>query len=99
IVIDVLNLEAQMPHQTAIWGAPSAALAPYSERGLVGVLASDRGADLRRIVDPYGYRTELTQPKLIVNATNDVFFPIDDLNLYWNGLEGPKHVLYMPNNG
>jgi PhoPQ-activated pathogenicity-related protein len=99
IVIDVLNFEAQMPHQTAVWGAPSRALAPYSERGLLGALASDRGADLRRIVDPYSYREELTQPKLIVNATNDVFFPIDDLNFYWNGLQGPKHVLYVPNNG
>jgi PhoPQ-activated pathogenicity-related protein len=99
IVIDVLNFEAQMPHQTSFWGAPSAALAPYSERNLLAALGSDRGADLRRIVDPYSYRDVLTQPKLIVNATNDVFFPIDDLNLYWNGLEGPKHVLYVPNNG
>jgi PhoPQ-activated pathogenicity-related protein len=99
IVIDVLNFEEQMPHQSEFWGAPSRALAPYSERNLLAALASDRGADLRRIVDPYSYREALTQPKLIVNATNDVFFPIDDLNLYWNGLEGPKHVLYVPNNG
>jgi PhoPQ-activated pathogenicity-related protein len=99
IVIDVLNFKAQMPHQSAFWGVPSAALDPYTKRNLVNVLGSDRGAGLRRIVDPYSYRGQLTQPKLIVNATNDVFFPIDDLNLYWNGLQGPKYVLYVPNNG
>ncbi|HEX5421365.1 MAG TPA: PhoPQ-activated protein PqaA family protein [Gammaproteobacteria bacterium] len=99
IVIDVLNFEAQMPHQIAIWGAPSEELEPYTKRGLLKLLSSDAGSALRRIVDPYSYRDRLTQPKLIVIGTNDAYFPIDALNLYWNGLRGQKYVLYVPNNG
>lgn len=101
LVIDALNFAEHMPHQTAVWGAPSDELSPYSERGLVDVLAakSGAGADLRTIVDPYSYRERLTQPKLIVVATNDAYFPLDSMNLYWNDLPGPKYALYLPNEG
>jgi len=77
IVIDVLNFDAHMPHQEAMWGAPSSQIAPYTRRGLHDALSSPQGETLRRIVDPYSYREQLTQPKLIVVATNDDNFPID----------------------
>lgn len=99
LVIDVLNFKAQMPHQKAVWGRPSEELEPYTQRGLVDLLGSEAGAGLRRIVDPYGYLPSLKQPKLIVIGTNDAYFPIDALNLYWNDLVGPKYVLYVPNQG
>jgi PhoPQ-activated pathogenicity-related protein len=51
------------------------------------------------IVDPYSYRNRLLQPKIVILGTNDRYWPLDALNLYWNGLEGQKHVLYIPNNG
>jgi len=99
LVIDALNLAEHMPHQRAAWGTPSEQIAPYTRRGLDGVLESDAGEALRRIVDPYSYRQTLTQPKLIVLGTNDEYFPLDSLNLYWDGLPAPKHVLYLPNQG
>lgn len=99
LVIDALNLAEHMPHQRAAWGAPSEQIAPYTRRGLDDVFESDRGAPLRRIVDPYSYRQALTQPKLIVLGTNDEYFPLDSLNLYWEDLPAPKHVLYLPNQG
>ena len=99
IVIDVLNLAEHMPHQRASWGTPSEQIAPYTRRGLDDVLESEAGEALRRIVDPYSYRHALTQSKLIVVGTNDEYFPPDSLNLYWEGLPAPKHVLYLPNQG
>lgn len=99
IVIDVLNFEAHMPHQEAVWGEPSEQIAPYTRRGLDQVLRTDEGAALRRIVDPFSYFERLTQPKLVVIATNDTYFPLDSLNLYWDALPEPKHVLYLPNEG
>jgi PhoPQ-activated pathogenicity-related protein len=96
-VIDALNMAQHFPHQTAVFGAPSEAIKPYTDLGLPEILSSDRGAPLRRIVDPYSYRDALRQPKIIMIATNDEYFPFDSLNLYWDGLEGPKYVLYLPN--
>jgi PhoPQ-activated pathogenicity-related protein len=98
VVIDALNFKAHMPYQTKVWGAPSKALEPYTKRGLLKVLSSPRGRALRRIVDPYSYRQRLTQPKLIVVATNDPYFPVDSLNLYWDALPDPKYALYLPNS-
>jgi PhoPQ-activated pathogenicity-related protein len=99
VVIDALNLERHMPYQSLIWGAPSEKISPYTRRGLHEVLGSDAGRDLRTIVDPYSYRTVLTQPKLVVVATNDEYFPLDAMNLYWDALPEPKYVLYLPNDG
>ena len=38
-------------------------------------------------------------PKLIVNATNDLYWATDALNLYWDGIPNDKWVLYLPNAG
>jgi PhoPQ-activated pathogenicity-related protein len=98
IVIDALNMAAHFPYQTEVWGSPSIEIAPYTERNLHVVLGSEVGRDLRRIVDPISYSELLTQPKLIVIATNDDYFPVDALNLYWRELEEPKYILYLPND-
>lgn len=99
MVIDMLNLAPQMKHQVATWGRPSEMVADYTQRGLHRLLETPRGKSLLSIVDPYSYREQLTQPKLIVLGTNDPYWPLDALNLYWEGLTGPKHILYIPNNG
>jgi len=97
LVIDALNMRRHFPHQTEVWGAPSEAIQPYTDLHLTDILGSDAGEPLRQIVDPYSYRAVLTQPKLIVLATNDEYFPPDSANLYWDGLLAPKYLLYVPN--
>jgi len=97
IVIDALNMERHFPHQVEAWGEPSASIAPYTELGLDKILASPQGKTLREIVDPYSYRASLTQPKLVVLATNDEYFPLDSANLYFGDLSEPKRLLYLPN--
>lgn len=97
-VIDALNMEKHFPHQTASFGAPSEKISPYTKLDLPRVLGSGEGAALRRIVDPFEYRASITQPKLVVLATNDPYFPVDSANLYWDQLVGPKYLLYLPND-
>jgi PhoPQ-activated pathogenicity-related protein len=99
MVIDVLNMGPQMKHQRATWGDLSDEVGDYKERGLDRALETPAGQELAKIVDPYAYRDRLTQPKLIILGTNDRYWPLDALNLYWDGLPGSKHVLYVPNNG
>lgn len=99
MVIDVLNMGPQMKHQKETWGDLSEQVHDYKERGLDDALDTPRGKQLVQIVDPYSYREQLTQPKVVILGTNDRYWPLDALNLYWDGLEGQKHVLYVPNNG
>ncbi len=99
MVIDVLNMVPQMEHQKFSWGSYSAEIDDYSEKGIQEWMSTEKGAELRQIVDPFSYKAQLNQPKLILLGTNDAYWPVDALNLYWNQLEGQKHILYVPNAG
>jgi PhoPQ-activated pathogenicity-related protein len=99
MVIDMLNMSPQMKHQVAAWGDFSREIHDYTDLGLQKYLDTPRGKALHAIVDPYAYRAFLKQPKLILLGTNDRYWPLDALNLYWNELSGEKYILYIPNNG
>jgi PhoPQ-activated pathogenicity-related protein len=99
VVIDTLNMRAQMARQLEVFGAYSASLAPYTSRGLVPIPETPEGERLLSMVDPWAYRDRLTLPKLIINGSNDFYWVTDALNLYWKELRGDKWVLYVPNAG
>ena len=63
--------------------------------GLDRILASAEGEDLRQIVDPYSYRDKITQPKIVMLATNDQYFPLDSANLYFDGVARPEVVALL----
>jgi PhoPQ-activated pathogenicity-related protein len=99
MVIDMLNLPAQIRLQKATFGGLSEQVRDYEQIDLPGRIDSDTGRKLIEMVDPYSYRASLTQPKLILLATNDRYWPLDALSLYWPGIPEPKRVLYVPNQG
>jgi PhoPQ-activated pathogenicity-related protein len=99
VVIDVLNMRAQMSRQIQSFGAYSSRLTPYSSRGLLPIPETPAGEHLLNLVDPWAYRERLTMPKLIINGTNDFYWATDALNLYWNGIPNDKWVLYLANAG
>lgn len=98
-VIDMLDVAAQMPHQLASWGVYSEMLQPYTDPGLPSFIDTPGGRRLLAMVDPHAYRDRLAMPKLILLGTNDRYWTLDALNLYWDALPGAKHVLYVPNAG
>jgi PhoPQ-activated pathogenicity-related protein len=98
MVIDMLNMEPQMEHQRFTFGGFSEQIQDYTSKGLQD-MKGPKAQALRAIVDPYSYRAKLTQPKLIMLGTNDRYWPLDALNLYWNDLEGDKYIMYVPNKG
>ena len=98
MVIDILNMGPQLEYQKRVWGDVSYKISDYSERDIFKHLATKAGRTLQEVVDPYNYRHDLKQPKLIIIGTNDHYWPLDALNLYWNDLLGPKYILYLPGN-
>jgi PhoPQ-activated pathogenicity-related protein len=100
-VYDNLNLAQQLRHQRETWGQFSGQIAEYTERGLPQrLLAGEPGAvALTAIVDPFSYRQHLSVPKLIVLATNDRYWPLDALNVYYDALPGERYLLYVANTG
>jgi PhoPQ-activated pathogenicity-related protein len=100
-VYDNLNLAQQLRHQRDTWGQFSGQIAEYTERGLPQrLLAGEPGAvTLAALVDPFSYRQHLTVPKLIVLATNDRYWPLDALNVYYDALPGERYLLYVANAG
>jgi PhoPQ-activated pathogenicity-related protein len=99
IVIDTLNLPAQMKYQLETWGEYSEQIGDYTSKGLVEVMENQPEIPLWQWVDPYTYRSVLTLPKLLINGTNDRYWTVDATNVYWDDLLGEKHVRYVPNAG
>jgi len=99
MVIDTLNMPVQMKNQVAAFGKPSEMIADYTRAGLVPIPDTPEAKKLWQMIDPYIYRESLTLPKMIINGTNDPYWPQDALNSYWDDLPGDKRVCYIPNAG
>jgi PhoPQ-activated pathogenicity-related protein len=99
MVIVMLNLGKQGPNQLKVWGQYSEQIHDYVERGLMETVATPEGTALWKMVDPLTYRDRLARPKLLVNGSNDRYWTLNALDLYWNDLVGPKYLVELPNAG
>ncbi len=97
IVIDMLNLDEQMPRQLSYYGVYSEAIQDYTDFDIQSKMAGGEGQELLKIVDPYEYRDQLTMPKLVLLASGDQYWTIDAAELYYPGLKGEKHIRYEAN--
>jgi PhoPQ-activated pathogenicity-related protein len=99
MVIDMLNMKAQMDWAKKMYGKQSEEIQDYSDHDLVARMDDPRMVELRSWVDPYSYRSDYTLSKLILLGTNDPYWVVDSLRHYWNDLPGPKYVFQTPNAG
>jgi len=97
IVIDVLNTADSMRHHFAAYGFWAPSVGDYVSHRIMERFNHPRMQDLYELVDPYYYRHRLTMPKLILNAAGDQFFLPDSSQFYWDELQGPKALRYVPN--
>jgi PhoPQ-activated pathogenicity-related protein len=99
MVIDTLNMQKQMGLQRLSFGGYSEQIADYTSRHLPERLADPRAKPLLQLVDPYYRIPKLTLPKLIVLGTNDRYWPVDAVKMYFFDLAGEKLIHYVPNAG
>ncbi len=99
MVIDVLHMAKQMPHQVEMLGDYSEPIRDYTKLGLPQRIDGPEARPLLEIVDPYLSRERLTLPKLVVLGTNDPYWSVDAVGIYFPGLPGEKHIHYVPNAG
>lgn len=97
-VFDTLNFSKQMHHQLELWGHYSEMVEPYSRYQLQERSESaERGRLLSAAVDPFTYREAMSQPTTVISGTNDPYWAIDALSLYWDDLSMPKWACAIPN--
>ncbi len=99
LVIDTLNIPEQMRLQVRSFGTFSEEIGDYTKIDLPKRIASENGKRLLQMVDPYSYLDKYTMPKLIVLGTNDRYWPVDAVKLYFPDLPGEKYIHYVPNAG
>ncbi|MBX3414227.1 MAG: DVUA0089 family protein [Pirellulales bacterium] len=89
-------------------GGYAIAIYPYWELGVLDPvrLLTPEGQALLKIVDPYEYVTDpgfygekLKMPKYLVNSAGDEFFVTDSSQFYYDDLQGPTYLRYVPNTG
>lgn len=97
IVIDVLNAAPSFEHHFACYGTYSSAVKEYVRHGIMNWQGTPEYAKLLSTVEPYSYRERLTLPKLLINSTGDQFFLPDSHRFYFDNLEGPRYMRYVPN--
>lgn len=99
MVIPVLNMKAQTQHQLDVWGFYSEQIEDYTRRGLTEQFDTPVGRKLWTLVDPFTYLNRIEIPILQINGTNDRYWTVDSMNLYWDDIKAPKYAVYLPNAG
>jgi len=99
MVIDMLNMRAQLQWSKKVYGKQSEEISEYTEMHFDQRQDEPGMIKLRGWVDPYEYRLRYTMPKLLLLGTNDPYWTVDSLRNYWNDLPEPKLIYQTPNAG
>ncbi|CAI5973622.1 unnamed protein product, partial [Closterium sp. NIES-65] len=86
---DLINLQPNLQHLLDSVGAVPILGRFYVDYNLTHFLHSPLLPPLLSYTDPYFFRERLTMPKLLISASNDEFFFMDDSYFYFNDLPPP----------
>jgi len=99
IVIDILNMPANLNYQLEAYAEYSEEIKDYTELGIPQAMDSEKGRDIVTMIDPYSYRSVLTVPKMIFIGTNDPYWVVDGVKHYLDSIPGQNFLHYVPNAG
>ena len=99
MVIDVLNVQSSIRHHINVYGGFAEAIGDYADddHNILENLESAEAEKLMTHIDPLNYRDTLLLPKFIINASCDEFFPPDSARFYYQQLQPPVWLRYLPN--
>ena len=99
MVIDMLNMKAQLAWMNKVYGHQSEMIHDYTSLQLHERIDEPRVVLLRKWVDPYSYCERYHMPKLLLLGSNDPYWTVDSLRHYWSDLPEPKLLFQTPNAG
>ena len=99
MVIDMLNMPKSISYHVEAWGDYSIQIEDYVKLGIAQDVDTPDGRELVAMIDPFSYRDKLTMPKLILNGTNDEYWPADAIKHYISEIPGENYLHYVPNAG
>jgi len=97
MVLDELNFVKNMKHHWQAYGGWSWVLKDYYRLNITKQLDTPQMAAMMKIIDPISYADIMTLPKLILSSAGDEFLVTDNVNYFWNQLQGESHFHTMPN--
>lgn len=99
IVFDVLNFREGVQHMYRTLGNWTFAFTDYRDANVTKYLndGSDNIDVLAAQIDPLAYKENLTMSKLVVDATGDEFFQVQDDDFWWGQLPGESLRMMVDN--
>ncbi|GJP30529.1 hypothetical protein CLOM_g3789 [Closterium sp. NIES-68] len=94
---DLINFEPNMQHLLDSVGAVPIMGRSYVDYNLTRMLHSPQLHRIMSYTDPYFFRDRLTMPKLLISASNDEFFSMDDSYYYFQDLPAPALLKIVAN--
>jgi PhoPQ-activated pathogenicity-related protein len=101
VVINVLDVNATTRHHWQSLGYFSPALKDYVKEGILpDKIDTDVLNAVNAVEDPINYlgHPRMAIPKLIIVASGDEFFPVDNTRFSYDRLPAPKHLRVLPNS-
>lgn len=97
VVNDMLNVHKNLHHHFRSLGGWSFPLEKFQLLNITGHLDSPNMQKLLSVTDPFAYKDRLTMPKLIICASGDEFFLLDDSHYFLEQLPGLTYLRMIPN--
>jgi len=97
LVMDLLHFQTNLIHHYQSLGGWSFAFEDYYELGLTRYVNTPLMSRMGEVIDVATYLKYLDMPKLVIGATGDEFFLLDDDHYWWGQLPGKTWRLIVPN--